>query len=170
MSGLEVLGIAAGIIQVADTGLRLSQAVYKYIEDTKGADKRLATFAQDVRRTAEIIQSVGELLQDESARKRVAAKGLATAQSCVEDCKAAFGNVDAFVLRARGKGKWLFSFREPKLLLLDARLEKLKSNLSLMLLVLGKSEELKVALELKEKKDEASKECVFLPEHAQWIC
>lgn len=147
MSGLEAVGAAAAVVQVADTGLRLSQALVKYIEDTKTAEKRLSQFAQEVKRTAEIIKSVADLLKDAKVSRQIASQGLETAHKCVKDCDSAFFDIELFIEEARKRGKWRFTFKEPKLLLLDARLEKLKSNLGLILLVIGKAKELKAAIE-----------------------
>lgn len=148
MSGLEALGIAAAVVQVADTGLRLSQNIYKYVDSVKSADSRLAGFAQDVNRMAYIIRDVGDMF-NEPAAKFVAPSGIQTARDCVGDCEDAFKEITAFVEHAR-KNKWKFPYREQKLKILDARLEKLKSNLTLILMVLSRSRDLKEAVGRKD--------------------
>lgn len=146
MSGLEAIGAAAAILQVAETGLKLSQSIYEYVGKAKTADVRLSHFAQDVQRTSEIVHSVADLLSEDQTRERLAPKGIQTANSCVKDCKNAFDDIEKCIDGMSKRSKWTFPYREFKLNLLDVRLEKLKSNLSLILIVLKRSEELKNAV------------------------
>jgi hypothetical protein len=150
MSGLEAIGAAAAIIQVAETGLRLSKSIYEYADSYQSADARLNQFAQDVDRTSNIVRDVGDLFSDATAQNHIAAGGLKTTRDCVKDCEEAFKEIQTFVEHAR-KSRWKFPYREQKLRLLDARLEKLKSNLSLVLMILSRSKDLKQAVSRKEK-------------------
>jgi hypothetical protein len=101
MSGLEILGVAASVVQVADAGLRLSKTIYAYSESVRSADARLGQFAQDVDRTSQIVRSVGLLFSDEKGQRLVAAGGLSTAKDCIQDCEAAFQEIEVFITRAK---------------------------------------------------------------------
>src|ERR1700712_2498575 len=101
MSGLEILGVAASVLQVADAGLRLSKSLYAYAESVKTAEARLSQFARDVDRTSQIVRSVGALFADEKGQKLVAAGGFNTTKACIQDCEAAFTEIEAFVVKAK---------------------------------------------------------------------
>jgi hypothetical protein len=109
MSGLEVIGLAASIVQLADLGLRLSHTLYTYVESVRGADKRLQDFAWQVGLTAQIVRDVGTLFEREKqesgggyddAVELIGENGLVAARDCLRECERVFREVDVFVGKA----------------------------------------------------------------------
>lgn len=148
MSGLEAIGIAASIIQVADTGIRLAENIYAYTDSVRSADRTLSKIAGDVRLTANLVNHVGSLFNNEEFAAGAGEKELRTANGCIKRCETAYGEVESYLRKAR-KSKWIFPLREKKLDILNARLEQLKSDLHLMLSVVKNKSDLKAAVERK---------------------
>jgi hypothetical protein len=101
MSGLDILGIAASIIQVADTGLGLSKHIYSYVGSIASADKRLDQLATDVRLTSQIVRDVGNLFSGADAAVLVAETGINNAKECIGECEAAFKDIELFVDKSK---------------------------------------------------------------------
>ena len=101
MSGLEIVGAVASIIQVADAGLRISQTVYTYVDSVKSSDKRLKDVADHLKVTSEVVRHVAELFQDDGFGKNVGGKEIATANECVSKCNEAFSEVEDYVKNAK---------------------------------------------------------------------
>ncbi|KAF2108397.1 hypothetical protein BDV96DRAFT_605762 [Lophiotrema nucula] len=162
MSGLEVVGVVASIIQVADAGLRISQTVYAYVDSVKSSDKRLKDVADHLKVTCDVVRHVADLFDHDEFGKNVGGKEISTANDCVSKCNEAFAEVEDYVKKANSlirpkvdlvarTSKWRFPLREKKLDLLDARLEQLKSSLLLMLNVIKYKNDIKAAIERKEQ-------------------
>ena len=106
MSGLEVLGVAASIIQVADAGLRLSNTIYTYINSLSSADKRLDRIARHVRLTSQVVSDIGDLFTQQQTAKFVSKNAVQTATETAKECEEIFNELESVV----GKSKY---YRQP---------------------------------------------------------
>ena len=68
MSGIEVLGLAASILQIADLGARLSVQLYTFSIKVKNANVTVATVHRDVALTSSVLGELGQTLRDTSSR------------------------------------------------------------------------------------------------------
>lgn len=64
MSGLEALGIAASIIQVADLGTKLSVKLFSFYRELKGANESIQNLSSDVAITSATLRELGESLKN----------------------------------------------------------------------------------------------------------
>lgn len=90
MSGLEALGVAASILQVADIGLRLSQRLYDFADSAASADSRLARIAKQVDLTSEVVKQVADVFESGASEQIVNQKALKSGQDAAEECEEVF--------------------------------------------------------------------------------
>jgi hypothetical protein len=128
MSGLEVIGAAASIIQIADAGLKL----YNYIESVAEADKRLKRVSKNLETTCNVVREIGEIFQQHETAKLVSKRAVKTACDAADECQEVFDELQVAITKSK-KYKFLFPLKEEKLEVLAAQLEKLKSTLSLLM-------------------------------------
>jgi len=57
------LGIIASVVQIADTGLRLSIKLYTFGEIVSTADKSVISTSKDVSLTSSVLKELGSLLE-----------------------------------------------------------------------------------------------------------
>jgi hypothetical protein len=162
MSGLEILGIAASVIQIAELGGKLSVKLFTFTRKIKNADKSIDSISQDIAATGAVLQQLGNELKKDEKLRLCSPEAIATAKSLMDECHKIFKDLnDAVDGSSKGSGtgaKMLLSlkqrvkytFLEPQIDLLKANLEKLKSSLLVMLNVLIFAEQLKkYAIDLK---------------------
>ena len=101
MSGLEIIGAAASIIQVADAGLRLSKTIHAYADSVSSADQRLTRIAQHVMLTSCVVQDIGKLFQNEDTSKLVSATAVSTASETSKECERIFEELRGAVGKCR---------------------------------------------------------------------
>jgi hypothetical protein len=131
MSGLEVIGAAASIIQIADAGLKL----YSYIESAASANKRLKRVSKNLETTCNVVKEIGEVFQQKDTAKLVSKLAVKTARDAAEECQEVFVELQTAITKSE-KNKYIFPLKEEKLELLSGQLEKLKSTLSLLMTLL----------------------------------
>lgn len=143
----EVLGIAASIIQIAGVGAKLSTALYDYGSSAGRANREVADIASDVEITANALDSVGRVFEDEKSSSVVSEKAVQDAKNLIERCGSVFREIEELTDKRRvvGKdgrkrlsllGRATFPFKEPRVQLLQGRLESLKNSLILLFHVL----------------------------------
>lgn len=94
MSGLEALGVAASIIQVADIGFQLSKNIYNYADTAASTDERLARIAKNVDLTTEVVSRVAEVFSEqEKGRKVVSQQALRLGRDVAVECEEVFGRL-----------------------------------------------------------------------------
>lgn len=144
MSGLEILGVPASVVQIADLGARLSVKLFVFSRKIKSADKSIDTISQDIAATGAVLQQFGkELSKDENAQL-CSKEAISTTQSLVDGCRKVFAELDdaldgrvsnnSVVTSWRQRLK--FPFLEAQIELLRSNLERLKSSLLVLLNVL----------------------------------
>ncbi|KAF4314051.1 hypothetical protein GTA08_BOTSDO01098 [Botryosphaeria dothidea] len=164
----ETLGVIASSIQVADLGFKLARNIYDYAEAYQNSDKRLKDVARDVRLTCNVVGELEGVFNHPATKALKKDKALATAHETLEACESVFGEIQQSIEKAR-KNKLLLPFRQPKMDMLSANLDRLKSTLMLLVAVLQhayhiasdekKRDELR---ELMRAKDEAKMKLNFL--------
>lgn len=144
------VGIVASIIQIADVGLRLSLKLYTFGEIVSTADKSVISISKDVSLTSSVLKELGRILDKDEGRSKICSENaVQTADGIVRECLGVFGDMERILVRkiphlGRSDGekakrakvllerlKW--PYLQPKLELLRANLERLKSTLNLML-------------------------------------
>lgn len=154
MSGVEIIGLAASVLQIADYGWKTSYKLYAFSRKVHDAGKTIELISQDIGATGAVLKQLGdEVAKDEKANpgSRLCSQGLIDAASkLVEECSGIFKEIDLsiggkdgnkVVLGFKQKLKW--SYLEPRVELLRANLERLKSSLALMLNVLMYAEQVR---------------------------
>ena len=145
MSGVEILGIAAAVLQIADLGSKVSVKLFTFARKVKNADKHIDAISKDIASTGAVLQELGlELQHDRKSVAQVSSQKLiSTAQDTVNDCKRLFKSIGAAIDGEKGnkailgfKQKLKYTYLEPEIELLRSNLDRLKSTLALMLNVL----------------------------------
>ena len=155
MSGVEILGIAAGVVQIAELGGKLSVKLFTFTRKIKNADRNIDSISQDIAATGAVLQQLGNELKKDEKLRLCSPEAIATARSLMQECHRVFKELDDAV-DGKGKGfgsgtkvilglkqRLKYPFLEPQIDMLKANLEKLKSSLLVMLNVLIFAEQLK---------------------------
>lgn len=131
------IGLAASFIQVASTGFSVAKALYKYADSATSSGKRVATIINQVKVTSTVIDELQNVFNSATDSNLASANAMETANECLESCRSVFEDIEATVVKTKGKrGKLLFPFKEPDLLIYQKNLESLKSNLQLLMHIL----------------------------------
>jgi hypothetical protein len=146
MSALEIFGLAAGILQVAEIGSRLSIQLCTCYSRARHADDRLQSLSSDVALTSNVLRQLGENLQQDEQAKLYSTEALITAQDIPQECKAVFEKIGNAIHGAeqdptkacfhRVVKRLKFVIIEKDLDLLRCNLERLKSTMLLLLNVI----------------------------------
>jgi len=146
------LGVIASVIQIADTGLRLSIKLYTFGELVASADKSVTSISKDVSLTSSVLKELGAKLHKDEGCKFLTNTAVKTADDVVKECLEVFQEMENIVvkklpnLRAPGLEKaskatillerlgW--PYLQPKLQYLQSNLDRLKSTILLMLNVI----------------------------------
>lgn len=77
MSGIEILGVAASVLQIADLGGKLSVRLFTFSRKIKNAYKSIDTVSRDIAATGAVLQQLGSELQKDKCRTAPAEPGKA---------------------------------------------------------------------------------------------
>jgi hypothetical protein len=132
------LGLIASVIQVAGAGLKLSKTLYEYADTVASADDRIKKIAKDVELTSWVIDELGDIFKGESTATLLSKKAARTADETVRECYNVFTELDAALKKTKKNtlGRLMLPFRETKMDLLRSHIDKLKSTLQLLMIVL----------------------------------
>lgn len=151
MAGIELLGIIASVVQIADVGARLSVKLCTFSHKIKHADENIRNISNDVALTCSVLRELGDNLKKDEESKLCSNHAVQTAESAVNECRRVFTDLEAALdvkalerggdLTTRGVFKRIgrgikFSMVESQIELLRTNLERLKSTLLLMLNVI----------------------------------
>lgn len=145
------LALLASIVQVADVGLRLSLRLYTFGETVASADRSILSISKDVSFTSSVLKELGRVFEDDRAHIH-SDNATKTAEAVVRECSDVFQEMDGLLLKkvpdlkpglmtkkARA-GAMLKRLRWPlikgKIELLNCKLDRMKSTLTLMLNVI----------------------------------
>lgn len=146
MSGLEVVGIVASIVQLADIGAKLSVKLCTFYRTVKVANQSLQGLSSDVSLTCSILSELGKTLEQDDQARLCSEQAFCTAQDVLQECRAVFQQIENAIenyhqddetnrLR-RGARKITAVFLGPNLDVLKCNLERLKTTTLLMLHVI----------------------------------
>lgn len=151
MSGIEILGVAASVLQIAELGGKLSVKLFTFSRKIKNADKCISSISKDIAATGAVLQQLANELRKDERLRLCSDQAVATTRILVDDCKKIFSELNE-ALDSRPSGNncisgWMeklkFPFLEPHVELLRSNLERLKSSLVVMLNVLIFAEQLR---------------------------
>lgn len=151
MSGLEILGIAASVIQIADLGGKLSVKLFTFSRRIKNADKNIDSISQDIAATGAVLQQLGNELKKDENLRLCSREAVSIAEGLVSDCNKIFSELNGALdgtstgnkLILGWKQRLKYPFLEPQIDLLRANLERLKSSILVILNVLIFAEQLR---------------------------
>src|SRR5262245_28837392 len=101
----EVVGLAASIVQVAGAGIKLSTTLYHYSSTASRADQDVTDIADDVNLTANALDSVGKVFEQEEGKSVVSKKAMLDAHSLIKRCETVFGEIQELLDKRRKIGK-----------------------------------------------------------------
>lgn len=146
------LGAVASVIQIADTGLRLSIKLCTFGELIADADKSVISISKDVSLTSSVLKELGEVLDKDGETQKLTPTAIGTADTVVKECLDVFQEMETMLVKklphlhvhdankASKATKLLerlkWPYLQPKLRLLQSHLDKLKSTILLMLNVI----------------------------------
>ncbi|KAJ6184127.1 hypothetical protein N7519_005428 [Penicillium mononematosum] len=157
MSGLEVVGVVASIIQIADLGAKLSVKLCTFYKTVKVANKSMQELSSDVSLTCSILNELGKTLEQDDQTRLCSKQAFSTAQEVLQECKSVFEEIDSAIEKhtqdneknrlLRHARKITIALLGPDLDVLKSNLERLKSTTLLMLHVIMYAGQLRKANE-----------------------
>lgn len=145
MSGLEAIGVAASIIQVADLGTKLSVQLFSFYRRYKNANESIQLLSNEIALVSAILRELGDNLKGEDSSKLCSDEAFRTLHLVLAQCRDVLGQIQRVVDGNDQPGKSRFQqvtgkFRivmlEPSLDQLKMNLERLKSTMLLLLNVI----------------------------------
>ncbi|KAF4763937.1 hypothetical protein N7455_010378 [Penicillium solitum] len=153
MSGIEVLGVVASILQIADLGAKLSVKLCTFYRTVKVANQSMQDLSCDVSLTCSILNELAKALEQDDQAKLCSEQAFRIAQEVLQECKAVFRQIENAIEKhnqdgekncfTRGARKVTVALLGPNLDLLKSNLERLKSTTLLMLHVIMYAGELR---------------------------
>lgn len=145
MSGLEALGVAASIIQVADLGTKLSVKLFSFYRQVKNASESLHLLSNEIALVSAILRELGDSLEGEESSKLCSDKAFLTLSLVLRQCREVLTQIQKVIDHNHQQGKNRFQqvtgkirlvLLEPSLDQLKIKLETLKSTMLLLLNVI----------------------------------
>lgn len=153
MSGLEVVGVVASILQIADVGAKLSVKLCTFYQTVKVANQSMQDLSCDVSLTCSILNELAKALEQDDQAKLCSEQAFCIAQEVLQECKAVFEQIENAIEKhnqdgqkncfTRGARKVTVALLGPNLDVLKSNLERLKSTTLLMLHVIMYAGELR---------------------------
>lgn len=144
MSGIEIVGVIAGSLQLAEVGMKLSVKLCSFYRQIKDADHSAQRLATDVSLTCSILHQLGKTLEQDRQTQLCSQQAFLTAKEVLGECKDIFRQIEDAVEKkdpGSGKGRWERGTRRLTIVILGPDLDVLKSHLdrlkSTMLLMLN---------------------------------
>lgn len=145
MSGIEALGVAASIIQVADLGTKLSVKLFSFYRQVKNANESIQLLSNEVALISAILHELGDSLEEEESANLCSDEAFLTLERVLDQCRDVLRQIERVVgindLSSKTRlqqvtGKIRLVLLEPSLEPLKANLERLKSTMLLLLNVI----------------------------------
>ena len=145
------LGLIASVAQVVDIAARLSKKIYNFCHDAVNADESITFISNDISHTSAIVRELGRCLEKIGEDQPCSENALRTTSAIVGECRTLFEKIDlALEEKMTRMGldgnpgqpepaifeRSTWPLLRPRIELLWNNLDKLKSNLHLMLDVL----------------------------------
>lgn len=145
MSGLEAIGVAASIIQVADLGARLSVKLFGFYRQFKNANESIQLLSNEVALNSAILRELGHNLKEDELSKLCSDEAFRILEHVLDQCREVLEQIEKTIstdtqsgkTRLRqAAGKIRLVLIEPNLDPLKTNLERLKSTMMLLLNVI----------------------------------
>lgn len=144
MSGVEILGVVASIVQIAELGGRLSVKLCTFCHKFKNANKALRHLSKDVALTCNVLRQLGESLGQDDLACLYSPDAFETAQDVLRECEEVFQDLESAIEQHypdpvsqsridKVARKFKFLLNESHLDTVAGNLERLKSTMLLML-------------------------------------
>lgn len=145
---MSTLGLVASALQVADIGIRLSCKIVSLGVAVGNTKHFITLISKDLSHTSSILRELGQSLELDRSRGSCSENLYATVAVIVKDCRDLFQEMDEALTTRLSRFEsnnaaastmtdsfdaFNRSFLQPKMELLDADLERLKSTLLLVL-------------------------------------
>lgn len=160
MSGVEVLTLAASVVQLAATGLRLSVNLHTFTRHINSGDKLVDTLSHEIAATSAVLQQLGQTLSDQKSAQLCSSQAATTAQKLLDDCSKVFEELDVTIMSPQAtepelghvqsstrvvnlKRKLNLTYLQSQGIELKANLERLKSGFLVTLNVLILAEQMR---------------------------
>lgn len=146
MSGLEALGVAASIIQVADLSTKLSVKLFSFYRQVKNSNKSVQLLSNEVALISAILRELGDNLKAEESAKLCSDEAFRTLELGLDQCRDVLRQIERVVVGVNDRsgttrlqqvtGRFRLVLLEPSLDPLKTNLERLKSTMLLLLNVI----------------------------------
>lgn len=151
MSGLEAVGVAASIIQIADLGAQVAIKLSTFYRKVKQANEDIQNLSTDVALTCTVLKQLGDNLQQDEQVKLYSPDAFSVAKEIMRECEKVFRQIEnameddvstsvtSSTVKSRfqrAARKLHFVFLEPQLSVLQSNIDRLKSTMLLMLNVI----------------------------------
>jgi len=154
MSGIEIIALAASVIQIADIGGKLSVKLFTFTRKIKNANRSIDAVSKDIATTGAVLKQLGETLSKDASLNICSQEAIDTAKTLVKDTKRVFMGLEkliesdeksknTFLTRTGLKQRFKFALLEPQIEQVQANLERLKSSLMVILNVLIFAEQIR---------------------------
>ncbi|KAJ5424712.1 hypothetical protein N7445_010685 [Penicillium cf. griseofulvum] len=147
MSGLEIVGIVANIVQIADLGAKLSVKLCSFYNDS------MRSLSSDVSLTCSVLHELGKALEQDFDRKLCLSGAFSTTQDVLKECTEIFEKIYNEIEKRdqekgterllRGAQKLTLGIHGPDLSLLKSNLVRSNYIVLLMLNVLMYAEQIR---------------------------
>lgn len=143
----------AAIIQVADSGLRLSTTLFTFAETVASADRTISAISKDVSLTSSVLKELANILTQDKSPRVYSDTAIESAIAVVNECSGLFQELHSMLIEKLPKHssqrrekisrttlalerlKW--PYLQPKMNLLQSNLDRLKSSLLVILNVIS---------------------------------
>lgn len=98
MSGFEIVGVTASILQIAEIGSQLSVKLCTLYRKIKSADQRIESLSNDVALTCNMLRQLGDNLQTDEQAKLYSAEAFSTTEKVLDECKKVFEQISNAIL------------------------------------------------------------------------
>ncbi|KAJ5787957.1 hypothetical protein N7457_002947 [Penicillium paradoxum] len=131
MSGLEIIGVAASIIQVADLGTKLSVKLFTFYRQVQNASETIQLLSNEVALVSAILRELGDSLKEEESSKLCSDEAFQTLERVLDQCRDVLRQIERVVSATdqSGKSRLQQVTGKVRLVLLEPSLNPLKSNL-----------------------------------------
>lgn len=147
MSGIEIVGVVASVVQIAELGGKLSVKLCTFCHRFKNASKSLTGLSKDIALTCNVLRQLGDSLEQDDLATLYSPDAFETAQGVLRECERVFQDLDRTIEQhysdtssisriERATKKIWFLMNEPHLDAMAGNLERLKSTMLLMLNVI----------------------------------
>lgn len=145
MSGLEALGIAASIIQVADIGTKISVKLFAFYRQLNHANESVQLLSNEVALISAILRELGDTLTEEDSLKICSDESIRTLNRVLHQCRDVLEQIQRvtnnFDTSSKNRvqkvtTKFRVVLTDPTLDPMKANLERLKSTMLLLLNVI----------------------------------